>query len=302
MTAAGGAEGWPEEVLERDRWGDVIADVLELIARAHAAGRLPRSLLLVGPPGMGRELVAVETAAIAVCPDGGSSWCSCSSCARVRSGAHPDVTVVHPQGAKRQIKIEQVQEVVREAPGRPFEGRNRVWIVNGAEAGNLGREAANAFLKTLEEPPGHVHIVLLAGNPEAVLPTIRSRCQRLNLPGAAALAQRLDLEGPPELAAATLADRGSPALVELLRGQIAAAGRADPIELVRAVSAAASHGAAFQVAAVAALEAAASEPEPGDELARLAADLAVLERESRAFAMNGERQLLARLLRFCRPA
>lgn len=297
MTAAGGAEGWPEEVLERERWGDVTADVLELIARAHAAGRLPRSLLLVGPPGMGRELVAVETAAMAVCPDGGPPWCSCSSCARVRSGVHPDVTVVHPQGAKRQIKIEQVQEAVREAPGRPFEGRNRVWIVNGAEAGNLGREAANAFLKTLEEPPGHVHFILLAGNPEAVLPTIRSRCQRLSLPGAVALAQRLDLEGPPELAAATLEDRESSTLVEGLRGQIAAAGRADPIELVRAVSAAANHDAAFQVAAVAALEAAAAEPEGGDELVRLAADLAGAEWESRAFAMNSERQLLARLLR-----
>jgi len=293
---------WGEELLDRKRWGDVAGDVLALVERARAGERLPRSLLLVGPPGMGRELAAVETAAMAICPDRGPVWCECSSCARVRSGVHPDVVVVLPQGPRNQIKIDQVQEVVKAAPGRPYEGRNRVWIFDGVEAGNLGREAANAFLKTLEEPPGHVHFILLAGNPEAVLPTIRSRCQRLRLPGGVALVRALGVSGPPELVPLAMRGVATEAVVRKVREGIAAAGQDRLIELIRAVKSAAGDPAAFQLAAQAAREAAADKGEGGDELARLAAELMLAEQQNRALYMSPERQLLARFLRLRQPS
>jgi DNA polymerase-3 subunit delta' len=100
----------------------------------------------------------------------------CSPCAKIARGVHPDVIVVEP-GDTGTIKIDQVRDVVDRAGYRPFEGRRRVVIVDHADA--LVPQAQNALLKTLEEPPPASVFVLVTSRPDALLPTVQSRCPRL---------------------------------------------------------------------------------------------------------------------------
>ncbi|MFQ6019952.1 MAG: ATP-binding protein, partial [Dehalococcoidia bacterium] len=105
----------------------------------------------------------------------------CGQCRRIAEGLHADVqtlTVQAGEGAQhKQIRIAQIREVERAVALRPYEGRSRVVIIDPADALNV--EAQNAFLKTLEEPPPDVVFVLVTTREAALLPTIRSRCQRV---------------------------------------------------------------------------------------------------------------------------
>ena len=251
---------------------------------------------------MGRELAAVETAVMLACADTDGPWSEGRCSDRVRAGQHPDVMAILPQGAANKIKIEQIREVVQSAPSRPYEGRRRVWILDGVEVGGLVPAAANAFLKVLEEPPEHVRFLLLAANPTAVLPTIRSRCQQLSLPGTAAVARGLGFEVAPGLAGPALAgldldpsiDDVRRALREALGGEVQGLVRL-PQLLPEGIP-----GTEF-VAAVALEEAGTqNDADIGFELSRLAADLMATERQVLGVGLNRDRQLLATLLRWFR--
>jgi DNA polymerase III subunit delta' len=100
----------------------------------------------------------------------------CGSCRRIARGVHADVLVIQP-GDTGSIKIEQIREAVERAAYRPFEGRRRVVIIDDAE--QIMETGQDALLKTLEEPPNATTFVLVTSVPETLLPTIRSRCQRL---------------------------------------------------------------------------------------------------------------------------
>jgi len=215
---------------------------------------------------------------------------------------HPDVSLVAPKGAAGRIGIDQVRAVVDTVPGRPYEASRRVWIFDGVEAGRLGTEAANAFLKTLEEPPEHACFVLLAANPAAVLPTIRSRCQHIVLPGAVAVAAHLGgSDQPPELVTSAVADGDAPELLAQAREALAAARGGEVIHLLRLARAAADVPRAFQAVAAVALEMVGDAGEDGDStdaLVRLAVDLLRTESLTRVLNLNRERQLQACLLRW----
>lgn len=101
---------------------------------------------------------------------------TCPSCLRIERGVHPDVVLLGP-GPAGSIKIDQVRDVVDRAAFRPFEGRRRVVIVDEADA--LVEQAQNALLKTLEEPPPASVFLLVTARPDAMLPTVRSRCPLL---------------------------------------------------------------------------------------------------------------------------
>jgi DNA polymerase III subunit delta' len=162
--------------------------VLALLARAVSRGSVPPTLIFEGPEGVGKRLTAIALAQALNCDNpqpyvGGTEACgTCAPCRRIARGVHADVLLVEP-GESGSIKIDQVREAIDRAAYRPFEGRRRLVIVDGADA--LVGEAQNALLKTLEEPPPSSVFVLLTSRPDLLLPTVRSRGHRLRFGGLA---------------------------------------------------------------------------------------------------------------------
>ena len=157
--------------------------LLSLLSRAIARDTLPPALLLAGPAGVGKRRVATAIAQAVNCLDPRSTSeferdaCGkCASCRRIERGVHPDVIAIQP-GDMGTIKIEAVRDVIDRAGYRPFEGRRRVVILDEADA--LVPPAQNALLKTLEEMPPASIFVLVSSMPDALLPTVLSRCPRL---------------------------------------------------------------------------------------------------------------------------
>lgn len=182
------------------------AKALTAITRAFDQGRTSHAYLISGPTHVGKMTVAMVIARHLNCVATETACGACDQCSRVSRGVHTDVAVVpidvegvlHEDGKRRtMITIEQVRKVSSEASLRPFEGRHRVFIFEDAD--RLTEEASNALLKTLEEPPDQVVIILLASGDDSVLPTIASRCQSLSLRPvpwpvlSQALVDRLDL-------------------------------------------------------------------------------------------------------------
>ena len=144
-------------------------------AKAYVAGALARgaghAYLLAGPEGLGKRRFALELGAHLVAACGGCG--TCDECDRLARGVHPDLVVIEREGEF--IRIEQIAELIADLSLKPFTSTHRAWIVVEPERLNL--EAANTFLKSLEEPPDDVHFILVSDAPERVLPTIISRCQ-----------------------------------------------------------------------------------------------------------------------------
>ena len=160
--------------------------VLKQIDKSFAEGRYAHAYLLVGPPGVGKRTLAFDMAQAVNCLSLDEVPCGeCSQCRRIVLGQHTDVQVleVRKEGGdgppRREVGIDEVRELQRRASLNPYEGRERVFIFDGAES--MSEAAANALLKTLEEPPPQVLMLLTTSREEALLPTIRSRCRRLEL-------------------------------------------------------------------------------------------------------------------------
>lgn len=149
---------------------------LRLLLNSWQAGRVSHATLLLGPPNIGKTTLARTFAQALQCAAPTPMPCgTCSSCRRVMTGNHPDVRVLDTPGEP--IKIEQVRELQRELALLPYEGKWRVAILTAFERATP--EAANALLKTLEEPPRYVVLLLTATRIDQLLPTIVSRCQIL---------------------------------------------------------------------------------------------------------------------------
>jgi DNA polymerase III subunit delta' len=145
-----------------------------ILRRAIQSGRLAHAYLFDGPEGVGKKLVALALARAVFCREGHGCG-SCVACRKVDHHNHPDLHTLEPDGAT--IKIEQVRELQKELSYRPLEAPKKVCLIEAAE--RMNPAAGNALLKTLEEPSGDALIILLSSHPEKILPTIRSRSQRL---------------------------------------------------------------------------------------------------------------------------
>ena len=149
-------------------------------------GRIAHAYLLVGPPHVGKMTLAINIAQALNCLQGPGEPCGdCTQCTRISQGQHADVRVVgigpsEEDGPTRTvIGIDDVKDVLHQIYLNPYEGRSSIVIFDGAES--MSDQAANALLKTLEEPPDHVTILLLTTDEDYLLSTIRSRCRLLTL-------------------------------------------------------------------------------------------------------------------------
>lgn len=139
---------------------------------------LASSYLFAGPEGIGKGLVAKYLAQVLNCQENNFEACGiCPSCQKIQNLNHPDVHWINA-GNFDVIKIEQVRRLSEEINLRPFEARRKVFII--LDCDNLTEEAANCLLKTLEEPPLNSLIILTTPKIKKLLPTIISRCQRIN--------------------------------------------------------------------------------------------------------------------------
>lgn len=144
------------------------------LRRMLAGGRVPSALLFLGPHHVGKRTTALALAKALNCANGEGCG-SCPPCRKIDEGVHPDVEVVAPDG--QFIKIDQVRAVSNMLGLVPFEARKRVVVLSQAE--RMNPPAANAFLKTLEEPPTDTLIVLCASSASGLFDTIVSRCMPL---------------------------------------------------------------------------------------------------------------------------
>lgn len=192
--------GWPV-------WGNAAA--VDTLRRAIHSGRIGHAYLLAGPDGIGKSLVAHTLAQAIACddgqrPDAADPCGACRACRRIGRGVHPDVQVwsLASQAASEKVTgrnatltIETVRQLRGSTALRPLEAPRRIAIVDDAES--MQESAQEALLKTLEEPPPAMTIVLLASDAEALLPTIRSRCQVVEMRpvGAAVIAAGLEASG-----------------------------------------------------------------------------------------------------------
>ena len=158
--------------------------VVAHLRRALAQDRVAHAYLFCGPSHCGKQATGIALAAALNCmkrthPSDEPSCGSCASCTKIASGNHPDVQTLERQGAAQIIPIDVIRkQVIPQLATPPHEGRVRVFLIE--EANSLQGPSANALLKTLEEPPPRTHFILATTAPDQLLPTIRSRCQRVS--------------------------------------------------------------------------------------------------------------------------
>lgn len=158
---------------------------IRILVRTLERGRMPSTYLFAGESGIGKKLTAVNLAKTLNCLtiDANRSASAtfdccdaCPSCKKIDAQVHPDFRLISPEGGL--IRIEEIRSVEDILSFKAFEGKIKTVIVDEAET--MNQFAANAFLKTLEEPPEHSLIVLVTSNPDRLPDTIRSRCSRIN--------------------------------------------------------------------------------------------------------------------------
>ena len=142
-------------------------------------GRLAHGIILHGLDGLGKQQLAVQFAKFLLCesPQQDQPCGECKSCHQFEARTHPDFILLEPEEAGKSIKVQQIRELVNRFELASHYTRYRVAVINPADAMNMS--ASNSLLKTLEEPPEGTLIILVTSQLNALLPTIRSRCQHI---------------------------------------------------------------------------------------------------------------------------
>jgi DNA polymerase-3 subunit delta' len=176
-----------------------LAPSIASLNAARKAGRLPHALLIHDTAGGGGDWLANWAASVALCLVPDDAPCGkCVGCVRVANNQHPDLTWIVPTEDSKQLRIEQVRDFAQELSLTSHQGGYKVGILSPADS--MNRFAANALLKTLEEPPARTLLILVASQPSRLPATILSRCQKLKVraPTRAESLEWLQATGGPE--------------------------------------------------------------------------------------------------------
>ncbi len=155
-------------------------EIIRHLQNAIQTGKISHSYIFAGEPGSGKRLLAGIYAMTLQCEAGGENACGkCESCKRAIGKNHPDIIMVKHEKPNT-ISIDEIREqVVNDVDIKPYSSPHKIYIIPDAEI--MTPQAQNALLKTIEEPPEYAVIMLLTSNIDGLLPTIRSRCVRLDL-------------------------------------------------------------------------------------------------------------------------
>jgi len=161
--------------------------VVSLLQHSLERQTLAHAYLLIGPPHTGKMTLALNLAQALNCEADNPPCGECPSCQKIASGKHADVQIISLTSvensaeakSRTEISIDQIRQIQHSASLPPFEGKYKVFIIDGAEL--LSNEAANSLLKTLEEPEDRVIFILLTTEERLLPATVISRCQRLEL-------------------------------------------------------------------------------------------------------------------------
>lgn len=150
-------------------------NIKELLTNAVKNNKASHSYMFVGTEGIGKRLIAKEFAKMILCTDENKYCSKCKSCMEFDSDNNPDFRIIEPDG--NSLKIEQIREFQNKVAEKPIISNRKVYIINDSD--KMTAEAQNCLLKTLEEPPEYVTIILIGSNESAFLDTIKSRCMIL---------------------------------------------------------------------------------------------------------------------------
>lgn len=154
--------------------------IKDQLSRQERGRGLSHAYIISGPVGSGRHTLARQLAAAMLCTGRGEKPCGrCGPCQKVLKGMHPDVSAVTGPEEGKPITVDQVRALRADAYIRPNEGERKVYLLEGAD--RMNASAQNAMLKLLEDGPAYAVFFLLAENGSALLPTVRSRCETLEL-------------------------------------------------------------------------------------------------------------------------
>ena len=157
-----------EKILGNERNKEILEKAIKLNKTSH-------SYLFWGTEGIGKKLIAKEFAKMILCTDENKYCGECKSCIEFESSNNPDFKIIEPDG--NSLKIEQIREFQNKVSEKPIISNRKVYIINDSD--KMTTEAQNCLLKTLEEPPEFVTIILIGSNESAFLDTIKSRCMIL---------------------------------------------------------------------------------------------------------------------------
>lgn len=148
----------------------------ELLKNIICTNNIAHSYMFVGKESIGKLLFAKEFAKAVLCTEEQKACNKCKSCIEFDTNNNPDFSILEPEG--NSIKIDQIRELTKKVYEKPVVSNKKVYIINDSQF--MTKEAQNSLLKTLEEPPEYVTIILITSNENSFLPTIKSRCTKIS--------------------------------------------------------------------------------------------------------------------------